>query len=152
LASILAGGAMAADITVISFGGASKLVQTEAFYKPFEQATGNKVVAGEYNGEMGLMQAMVSTGNVTWDAVQVEGPELLRGCETGLFEPLTGLELDAKDFLPGALSECGAGLLVWSMAVAYNADKLTSAPQGWSDFWDVKSFPGKRGLRKGAKY
>lgn len=152
LASTLATGAMATDLTVISFGGASKQVQTEAFYKPFEQASGNKITAGEYNGEMGLIQAMVTTGNVTWDVVQVEGPELLRGCETGLFEPLDGLDLKPGDFLPGTLSDCGAGLLVWSMAVAYNADKLASAPQGWKDFWDVQKFPGKRALRKGAKY
>ncbi|WP_437882615.1 ABC transporter substrate-binding protein [Pseudomonas sp. LRF_L74] len=152
LASTLATGAVAKDLTVISFGGASKQVQTEAFYQPFEKASGNKVIAGEYNGEMGLIQAMVTTNNVTWDVVQVEGPELLRGCETGLFEPLAGLDLKPEDFLPGTLSDCGAGLLVWSMAVAYNADKLKSAPQGWGDFWDVQKYPGKRALRKGAKY
>src|SRR5690606_36924372 len=152
LASTLASGAMAADITVISFGGASKVVQAEAFYKPFEQATGHKVIAGEYNGEMGLLQAMVSTGNVTWDAVQVEGPELLRGCETGLFEPLKGLDLNPDEFLPGTLSDCGAGLLVWSMAIAWNADNVARSPEGWSDLWDGATFPGRRGLRTGAKY
>jgi putative spermidine/putrescine transport system substrate-binding protein len=36
--------------------------------------------------------------------------------------------------------------------MAYNADKIKVAPQGWADFWDVKKYPGKRGLRKGAKY
>jgi putative spermidine/putrescine transport system substrate-binding protein len=41
---------------------------------------------------------------------------------------------------------------VWSTVLAYNADKLTSAPTSWVDFWDTKKFPGKRGLRKGAKY
>ncbi|WP_187172480.1 extracellular solute-binding protein, partial [Enterococcus faecium] len=25
-------------------------------------------------------------------------------------------------------------------------------PKGWADFWDVKTFPGKRGMRKGARY
>jgi len=41
---------------------------------------------------------------------------------------------------------------VWSTVLAYNADKLKSAPTGWADFWDTEKFPGKRGLRKGAKY
>ena len=36
--------------------------------------------------------------------------------------------------------------------VEYNGDKLKTAPTGWADFWDVKKFPGKRGLRKGARY
>jgi putative spermidine/putrescine transport system substrate-binding protein len=152
LATTLATGAMAADLIVVSFGGASKVVQTEAFYNPFEKANGGKIVAGEYNGEMGLIQAMVMTDSVSWDVVQVEGPELLRGCDSDLFERLDNLELNSDELLPNTLSECGAGLLVWSMAVAYNADSLSTKPTSWSDFWDVKKYPGKRGLRKGAKY
>jgi putative spermidine/putrescine transport system substrate-binding protein len=44
------------------------------------------------------------------------------------------------------------GFFVWSTVLAYNADKLKTAPTSWVDFWDTKKFPGKRGLRKGAKY
>ena len=44
------------------------------------------------------------------------------------------------------------GAFVWSTVLAYNGDKLKTAPTGWVDFWDVKKFPGKRGLRKGARY
>lgn len=149
----IASGVMAADLTVISFGGTSKDVQTEAFYKPFEKISGNRVIAGEYNGEMGKIKAMVDTGSVSWDVVQVEGPELLRGCEDGLFEPLDSSRLGkAENYVPGTLSDCGAGLLVWSMAMAYDARRLSSAPTGWADFWDTQKFPGKRSLRKGAKY
>ncbi|NWB88205.1 MULTISPECIES: ABC transporter substrate-binding protein [Pseudomonas] len=151
--TLMASTAMAGEITVISFGGVSKDVQTQAFYQPFEKATGSKVVAGEYNGEMGRIKAMVDTHSVNWDVVQVEGPELIRGCEEGLFEHLDMSAIGKPaDFVPGTLSECGAGLLVWSMAMAYNADKLSVAPTGWGDFWDVKKYPGKRSLRKGAKY
>jgi putative spermidine/putrescine transport system substrate-binding protein len=38
------------------------------------------------------------------------------------------------------------------MAMAYNSEKLSVAPTGWKDFWDTQKFPGKRSLRKGAKY
>jgi len=36
--------------------------------------------------------------------------------------------------------------------MAYNADKLKTAPTTWADFWDTKKFPGKRAMRKGARY
>jgi putative spermidine/putrescine transport system substrate-binding protein len=36
--------------------------------------------------------------------------------------------------------------------MAYNADKLKTAPTTWADFWDVKKIPGKRAMRKGARY
>ncbi|WP_215201953.1 extracellular solute-binding protein, partial [Escherichia coli] len=50
--------------------------------------------------------------------------------------------------VPGAIQPCGVGFFVWSTVLAYNADKLKSAPTSWADFWDIKKFPGKRGLRK----
>ncbi|WP_229332846.1 extracellular solute-binding protein [Halomonas sp. KAO] len=40
---------------------------------------------------------------------------------------------------------------VWATALAYNNSELDEPPTSWADFWDVEKFPGKRGLRKGAK-
>jgi len=50
------------------------------------------------------------------------------------------------------VSECGVGIFVWSTVMAFDADKLKTPPQTWADFWDTKKIPGKRGLRKGARY
>ena len=148
-----AGQAAAADLTVISFGGANKEAQTKAFYQPWEAAGKGKVIAGEYNGEMAKVKAMVDTNSVSWSLVEVESPELARGCDEGLFEELDpALFGDAANFIDGAVQPCGVGFFVWSTVLAYNADKLASAPTGWADFWNVAKFPGKRGLRKGAKY
>ncbi len=156
LASALAfavASAQAADLTVISFGGASQKAQDVAFYKPFDRTGAGRVVPGEYNNELAKVKAMVETGQVGWDVVEIEGPELVRGCTEGLFEKLDWSQLgDKSQFVDGAVSECGAGIFVWSTALAYDAAKLAKAPTSWADFWDVKTFPGKRGLRKGAKY
>ena len=38
------------------------------------------------------------------------------------------------------------------MALAYDADKVKGAPTTWADLWDLKKYPGKRGLRRSAKY
>lgn len=67
--------AMAVDLTVVSFGGANKSAQIKAFYEPYQKATGNRIVAGEYNGEMAKVKAMVDTNSVSWDLVEVESPE-----------------------------------------------------------------------------
>lgn len=147
------GQALATDLTVVSFGGANKAAQEQAFYGPWQQATGNKLIAGEYNGEMAKIKSMVDTNSVSWNLVEVESPELSRGCDEGLFEELPEDLIPAgANFVPGAISECGVGFFVWSTVLAYNADKLKSAPTSWADFWDTSKFPGKRGLRKGAKY
>jgi putative spermidine/putrescine transport system substrate-binding protein len=149
----MATSAMANDLTVISFGGANKTAQEKAFYAPFKKTTGINVIGGEYNGEIAKVKAMVDTKSVSWDVVEVESPELARGCDEGLFEKLDYGKIGNKaDFLPGTAQSCGVGIFVWSTTLAYNADKLKSAPTSWADFWNVKKYPGKRGLHKEAKY
>lgn len=145
--------AQAESLTVISFGGTNKDAQDKAFYKPFIAAGKGNIEAGEYNGEMARIRAMVETSQIGWDVVELETPELKRGCEEGLFETLDWSKLGGKtDLIPAAVSECGAGIFVWSTVLTYDAQKLKKGPTSWADFWDVKTFPGKRALRKSAKY
>ncbi len=153
--ALLCGAVQAApqSLTVISFGGATKQAQDKAYFQPFNASGAGRVVAGEYNGELSKIKAMVDVGHTSWDVVEVESPELLRGCDEGLFERLDPARFgDAAQFVPGTLSECGVATYVWSMVMAYDHDKLAKAPISWADFWNVSEFPGKRGLRKGAKY
>ena len=144
--------ALAQQITVVNFGGANANAQKKAFYEPFEKK-GTKVVGVEYNGEQAKIKAMVETKNVTWDVIEVESPDVARGCDEGLFEPLDWTKVGPKaDFVPAAVTECGVGIFVWSTVMAYDSAKLKTAPKTWADFWDTKKFAGKRGLRKGARY
>lgn len=140
-------------ITVVNFGGANGIAQKKAYFDAYEKATGGKVTQVEYNGEQARIKAMVEAKKVTWDVVEVEGPDISRGCDEGLFEHMDWDKLGNKaDFMPEAVHECGVGTFVWSTVLAYDGDKLKNAPQGWADFWDVQKYPGKRGMRKGARY
>jgi putative spermidine/putrescine transport system substrate-binding protein len=90
---------------------------------------------------------------VDWDVVEIESGDLGRGCEEGTYEKLDWSKIANKsDLIPEAVHACGVGFVVWSTVFAYNADKLKVAPASWADFWDVKKFPGKRGMRKSAHY
>lgn len=140
-------------LTVISFGGTNKAAQAQAFYQPWEAQGHGKIIAGEYNGEMAKLKVMVDTHSVDWDVVEVELPELSRGYDEGMFEPLPAdLTGPPSQYLKGAIQPCGVGFFIWSTILAYNADRLATAPTGWADFWDLKKYPGKRGLRKTAKF
>src|SRR5450830_416154 len=141
------------QLTVVNFGGANGNAQKIAYVAPFEKATGIKVVGVEYNGEQAKIKAMVEAKQVNWDVVEVESPDVARGCDEGLFEKLDYSKIGNKaDFTPAAIHECGIVTFVWSTVMAYNADKLKTAPTTWADFWDVKKIPGKRAMRKGARY
>ena len=158
LGLVCAGQAVAENLTAVSFGGANKQAQVKAFYQPWEAAGHGRIVAGEYNGEMAKVKAMVDTNSVSWNLVEVESPELARGCDEGLFEELDpGVVGNPDDFVEGAIQPCGVGFFVWSTVLAYNADKLKSAPSGWADFWDTeklvhRAFPGKAALIFRKKY
>jgi putative spermidine/putrescine transport system substrate-binding protein len=140
------------QITVVNFGGANGNAQKKAFYEPIEK-NGINVVPVEYNGEQAKIKAMVETKKVTWDVVEVESPDVTRGCDEGLFEKLDYSKIAPKsDFIPAALNDCGIGIFVWSTVMAYDGAKLKTPPATWADFWDTKKFPGKRAMRKGARY
>lgn len=151
----LAGGtAQARDLTIVSFGGTYQDAQRELFFKPFQEKLGKPVLDEAWEGGYGVLQSKVKAGQPNWDVVQVEAEELALGCADGIFEKLDWEKLGGQDsYIPGGASDCGAGHIVWSVAIAYDGNKLTDQqPQSWADFWDIEKFPGKRGMRKTAKY
>jgi putative spermidine/putrescine transport system substrate-binding protein len=150
--------ALAAEsITVTSFGGAFSQSQIEAYQKPFAAKAGVTVNAEVYNGGLAEVRAQVQAGNVTWDVVDLEKQDLTAACDEGLLEPIDWATLPAapdgtpaeKDFIPGALHECGVATIVWTTIVAYDDSKFPGEkPTKLADFFDVKKFPGMRGISK----
>ena len=152
--------AQAGQLTVISWGGAYTKSQTEAYQKPWMAKSGNTIVSADYNGGLAEVKAQVQSGNVTWDVVDVEPSEAVSGCNDGLFEKIDPAKLpkgddgsDAKaDFMPGALLDCAVGTIAYANIYGYDSTKFTGdKPTKVADFFDLKKFPGKRGLKKEAK-
>ncbi|MHA1546344.1 MAG: ABC transporter substrate-binding protein [Alphaproteobacteria bacterium] len=158
-ALIGAGAAFAAEITVVSWGGGYTKSQVEAYHKPYIAMTGTKIKSEDYNGGLAEVKAQVEAGNVSRDLVDVELSDAIRGCDEGLLETIDASMLPAApdgtmakdDFLPGTLHECAVASIVWSTIFAYDGDKMANGPKTIADFFDLKKFPGKRGLRKGPK-
>jgi putative spermidine/putrescine transport system substrate-binding protein len=140
------------DLTVISFGRADRAAIAAAYIEPFAKATGIAVHSLSYDGQVTELTQMVHAGAPVWDVMQVESRTLAQGCRQGLFEKLDPARVpSAKDLIPGALSECGVGIFTWAQALVHS-DQLRDAPRLWADFWDLRKYPGKRGLRHSAKY
>ena len=149
-----------ADITVMSWGGAYGGAQTEAHVKPWAAKTGIGAVMLDSDNPATPIKAMVEAGNVTIDVASVEYADAIRLCDEGLLETIDPAMLPAgsdgtaamDDFLPGAVTDCGVSTDIWANIYAYDTTKLTgTVPTTAADFYDMAKFPGKRGLRKGAK-
>ncbi|MGE0417217.1 MAG: ABC transporter substrate-binding protein [Acetobacteraceae bacterium] len=145
--------AQARDFTVVGWGGAAQDRQRALYFEPFAKEQKIPFKEDTYLGGWGQFQAMQSTGEVPWDVVQVETAEMIRGCEEGVFAELDWSKLPAKDqFIPNAATKCGVGTIVWAVLLAYNGDRLKDhQPKTMQDFWDTKTWPGKRAMRQGPK-
>ncbi len=147
----LASAASARDLTVVSWGGAYQDVQKKVYFGPFKE-TGTPMNDESWDGGVGVLRAKVQGGASTWDVVQVESEELALGCDEGLYEKLNYSKIGGEDiYLPSTVNPCGVGAIVYDFVLGYDKDKLKDAPKSWADFFDTKKYPGKRGLRQGAK-
>jgi putative spermidine/putrescine transport system substrate-binding protein len=142
------GNAEARDFTVASWGGKSNDALGDIFTKPFTDETKINVLLGTYDGGWGQFKAMEDSGEKIWDLATVEPAEMQRGCEDGLFVKLDWSRIGPKDkFLPGVVDECGMGQLYSAQTVGYNDKQIgPKKPTRIEDFFDVKTWPGKRGM------
>ncbi|MCE3250863.1 MAG: polyamine trasnporter, periplasmic polyamine-binding protein [Geminicoccaceae bacterium] len=155
------GGVRAADqLTVVSWGGAYATSQIKAYHEPFAKETGVEMLSEDYNGGLAQIRAQVESGNVTWDLVDLELSDVVRGCDDGLLEELDLAELPPapdgtpaeEDFIEGTLHDCAVSTIIWSTVFAYDDTKFPDAkPATIADLFDLEKFPGKRGLKKNPK-
>ncbi len=147
LAVTAAQSAQARDLMVVGFGGGFQDNARKHLFQGFAKATGTTVKDDVYNGEMAKIAAMVKAGDVSWDVVMVEAPELVRGCEDGIFEKLDWSVIDRSKFVPGGTVACGAGAVGWGVTLFYDQKRIGSGPKSYAELWDTKKFPGKRSFR-----
>lgn len=159
LVGLMGAGALYAQeaITAVSWGGAYAKSQIKAYHEPFAQQFGIRVNSVDYNGGLAEIRAQVEAGNVVWDVIDAETPDVLRGCEDGLFIKIDKSILPPapdgtpaeEDFLPGTLTDCGVGTIIWSTVYAYDDSRIgDKKPTTMADLFDTQTWPGKRAMRK----
>ena len=159
-AGLAAGAAAEETLTFVTWGGVYTRSQMLGYVRPFERATGIDVeVLDDYNGGLEEIRSQVRALNVKWDVVDLEAADVLRGCREGLLQEIDPQSLapspkgraPADDFVEGSLEGCGVGTVAWATVVAYDREAVAAAPQSLEDFFDIKNFPGGRGLRRTPK-
>lgn len=147
----LAARAQTKQIVVSDPGGPYTSAYREAFYDPFEKATGIKVVnVARESQPVAQFAAMVKTKNYIWDATVLTLSADIPYLEAnGLLEPIGLKTSDYPNLMSDAITPNWLGVDVYSTVLAYRTDKLgPNGPKLWADFWDVKRFPGRRCMRR----
>ncbi|MFO1074426.1 MAG: extracellular solute-binding protein [Geminicoccaceae bacterium] len=128
-------------------GGTTQDAQTAAWAKPFTAKTGTTVLQ-DGPTDYGKIKAMVESGNVGWDVVDVEGDYAAQAGPAGLLEPLDFSVIDKSRLDPRFVTDHSVGSFYYSFVIGCNAAAVSTCPKSWADLFDTKKFPGKRTFYK----
>lgn len=134
--------------TFTSWGGALSEAEKNAFIDPFAKMKGIDVINTSPT-ETAKIRAMVESRNVEWDLVCVGGLTVWQGVNGGFVEELDLSKIpNVKNLDPGMVSPYGVATSTGATIIGWSTDAFPAdaGPQSWVDFWDVKNFPGPRGL------
>ncbi|MEZ5536088.1 MAG: extracellular solute-binding protein [Thiolinea sp.] len=156
---------MANEMTVVSWGGAYSNSQLKAYSEPYmKEHPEVKIINDESSNEaVAKLRAMAEANNITWDLVDVDGPDSQRLCDEGL-----AMEIDhdkmlaaapdgtsaTEDFGESLINNCFIPQIVFSTTFGYRTDVEEwggKVPEDLCAVFDLENFPGKRALEKRPK-
>lgn len=137
------------EIVVSNFGGDAATFMAEAWGAPFTADTGTKVSVIGGGPLPGKIRAQVDEKNVIWDVCDADGFIAIDLGRKGYLEPIDYSVVDKKMIRDGWAWEHGIANYGFSFVIAYDSEKMGGkAPTGWTDFFDVEKYPGKRAMWK----
>lgn len=148
-----AGAQAQGQVVVASWGGTYQDALREAIFKPFEKATGIKLI--EATGPtMPKLRAMLDAGSPEWDVVDMDPAGYPQLSSSGMLQQIDYAAMDQSifaDFPQDVVQPFGVGTGAYAQVIGFNTKKYTQAngPKSWADVWDVKKFPGPRVLPAG---
>lgn len=148
-ATIQSAAADVSELVVVNFGGVAAKSYAEAYGPGCKRNTGLKMVVDGSGASPAKIRAMVDAGNVVWDVCDY-APSI--GVQLGgkYLEEIDYSIVDKQKLLPGTAFQYGCAGYTFSFIIAYNKQMVPEPPKTWKDFFDLKKFPGKRTMYKGA--
>lgn len=137
------------SITIIDSGGSSGQSIDQAYSAPFTAATGVKVIR-QSPSDLGKLQAMVQSGNVTADLVELGGPAMETAHTLGLIEDLDWKAIDPEPMVEEAKRPYAFGYQFFALYMGARED--AKPVKTWPEFWDTTRQPGKRAVPAYARY
>lgn len=148
--SATAADSLESTVVIRTTGGVFEAALKRNFFDPFAKATGVRVipVAASYGDMMAKSAAMQAAGHVEWDIISPQFTELATIAQ--YFDDLGdcgGMPNVAKDGVAGSCGRYGVLYLTGAQVLAWNPNAYKGkTPKSWVDFWDLKTFPGRRAL------
>ena len=139
------------EVRVCSYGGAFQAAQRDAYFKPFEELSGIKVIESE-GPDIAKVKAMVDTGNVEYDVGEFDRASVVNLARKGKYWEDIDYSLFDTDHIDHVFREKDSvAMLPYGQIFAYRTDVFgANVPTDNPDLWDVAKFPGSRCLQAGS--
>jgi putative spermidine/putrescine transport system substrate-binding protein len=133
-------------LTVNASGGAMGQAMKDSYVALFEQRTGIPITLTSPN-DLGKLKAMVESENVEWNVTEINSADARRASRLGLLEPIDERIVDRSSYPAQARDKFLLTTSIYSTLMAFRTDVFKDVrPRTWTDFWDVKKFPGPRSM------
>jgi putative spermidine/putrescine transport system substrate-binding protein len=139
------------QVRVCSYGGAFQAAQRKAYFEPFEELSGIKVIESE-GPDIAKVKAMVDTKNIEYDVGEFDRASVINLMRKGdYWEEIDYSLFDTADIDPSFRFKYSIDMLPYGQIWAYRTDAFGGkTPKDNPDLWDVKTFPGQRSLQSGS--
>src|SRR6185312_2266715 len=99
--------------------------------------------------DYGKLKAMVESGNVAWDVVDVEYDFAVKAAKDGLLEPIDFSVVKEALIKQRFVTDHAVGSFYYSFVLGYKTGAFGGKePKTWADAFDTKTFAGKRTFYK----
>ncbi len=143
------GRADANQLVLVNWGGDALKAYDKAYGQPFRKETGITIREDGSGPTEGAITAQAKSGKVTWDLLDIDPFSAITLGAKGYLAPIDYGVVDKSKFRAGFGWPYAASTYFFSYVIAYDAQKFGSnPPKGMADFFDVKTFPGKRSMYK----
>jgi putative spermidine/putrescine transport system substrate-binding protein len=138
---------LSGDLVYTGFGGALGVAEKAAFFDGFQKLHPKVKITYDEGADFAKLKAMVETGNVTWD---VYTGDLFAPDPSKFFEKINCTIVPCDQIISDTnISQYVQIFYTYSNLITYDPSKFVSGhPTTWAEFFDTKTFPGKRALPK----
>jgi putative spermidine/putrescine transport system substrate-binding protein len=138
-------------VRVCSYGGAFQAAQRAAYFKPFEELSGIRVIESE-GPDIAKVKAMVDTKNIEYDVGEFDRSSVLNLQRKGDYWEEIDYSLFDTDNIDAAFRyKYSIDMLPYGQIWAYRSDAFEGTqPSDNADLWDTKKYPGSRSLQAGS--
>ncbi len=140
------------EVVFASWGGSFQDALRSAMLEPAAKALNITVKEDTTNGIQDV-RAQITAGAVAWDVTEQDLPT----CETlkreGKLEPIDYSIVKTAGIPKELVNSHYVGFINFTKVIAYRKDVFgDKGPSNWAEFWDLKKFPGKRGMHGKVNY